>query len=59
MRNWVIASAAAGFTYFCLLEGVKAYSEHTNIYHNFFTDATVAGLCTYPIIFKSLRVKPD
>ena len=58
-RNWVFASFTAGLTYFCFLEGIKAYSEHTNIYHNFFTDATFAGICAYPIIFKALRLKPD
>ena len=52
--NWIKYAFKAGFVFFSLVELTHLYFKHAHFYRSYFTDSTIAGLLTYPLMLKYL-----
>ena len=53
--NWARHALGAGLLYFTLVEMVNHYFRHSNFYRSYWTDATIAGALTYPVMLRHLK----
>ena len=53
--NWAKHAFGAGLLYFTIAEMVNHYFRHSNFYRSYWTDATIAGALTYPVMLRHLK----
>ena len=53
--NWAKHAFGAGLLFFSLVEVIHLYFKQVNFYRSYWTDATIAGALTYPMMLRHLK----
>ena len=54
-RNWFKMSFLVSFGFLSAVEASNYYFDKMNIYHDYWTDTTLAGFVTYKVVFNRMR----
>ena len=54
-KQWTKFSFGLSFSFFVGIELLNSYFTKANIYHDYWTDTSLAGFCLYSFLWRTLR----